>query len=75
MVQYEFLRERSARFLLPPGVYGIVPATYEPDTEGEFLLRIATIKPVQTGYVEKKKQSKTNFPSFLNCMFINLYQA
>lgn len=34
------LREVSCRFKLPPGVYCIVPSTFDPNEEGEFLLRI-----------------------------------
>lgn len=34
------LREVSCRFKLPPGTYCIVPSTYDPNEEGEFLLRI-----------------------------------
>lgn len=34
------LREVSCRFKLPPGVYCVVPSTFDPNEEGEFLLRI-----------------------------------
>ncbi|XP_057319385.1 calpain-A isoform X4 [Microplitis mediator] len=34
------LREVTCRFKLPPGSYCIVPSTFDPNEEGEFLLRI-----------------------------------
>lgn len=33
-------KEITNRLILPPGKYVIVPSTYEPDLEGEFLLRL-----------------------------------
>lgn len=38
------LREVTCRFKLPPGVYCIVPSTFDPNEEGEFLLRIFSEK-------------------------------
>ena len=49
MFKYEFLRERSSRYELPPGTYCIIPVTYQPDTEAEFMLRIGTMSPAQSG--------------------------
>ncbi len=46
---FEFLRERSRRFLLDPGVYCVIPCTYQPEVEGQFLLRLATERPAESG--------------------------
>ncbi|KAH7708812.1 calpain Clp-1 [Aphelenchoides avenae] len=36
------LREVTGRFRMPPGDYVVVPSTYAPDEEGDFMLRIFT---------------------------------
>ena len=42
--RYINLREVTGRHKLKPGVYVIVPSTYEAGTEGDFLLRIFSEK-------------------------------
>ena len=38
-------RQISNRFKLVPGTYIVIPSTFEPEQEGEFLLRVYTEKP------------------------------
>ena len=47
------MREITSRHQLPPGQYCIVPSTFEPEMEGEFLMRIFSEKPNTAGYVEE----------------------
>ncbi|CAG2172973.1 unnamed protein product, partial [Oppiella nova] len=42
------LREISGRFRLKPGKYCIIPSTFDPGEEGEFLIRFFTEKPPQS---------------------------
>ena len=41
-------REVTARFKLPAGCYVIVPSTYDPGMEGQFLIRTFSEKPIDS---------------------------
>ena len=42
------LREVSGRFKLPPGNYLIVPSSFKPNEEGDFILRVFTEQAVNS---------------------------
>ncbi|XP_059154720.1 calpain-B-like isoform X2 [Physella acuta] len=48
------MREICGRHKLPPGTYAIVPSTFEPHYEGEFLMRIFTEKANISGEIDEQ---------------------
>jgi hypothetical protein len=56
-------REICGRFQLPPGEYVIIPSTFKPNEDGQFLMRM---------YSEKQHQSRLLIFTVI-LIFINFY--
>ncbi|KAH9519603.1 hypothetical protein Btru_003121 [Bulinus truncatus] len=50
---FSYDREVTKRFTLKPGTYVIIPCTYNPDEEAEFILRVFTEAEADSGTVDK----------------------
>lgn len=68
-------RQVNARFLLPPGFYIVVPCTYEPGVEEDFLLTIYSEKPLEIEYVGSTRTTQCLRTRFVLCISVPLYST
>lgn len=57
-------REVTKRFRVEPGNYLIIPSTYDPDRDCEFMLRIFTEENIEASSLEQDKEDLTEEESF-----------
>lgn len=50
---FEYYREMTRRYEVEPGVYVVIPSTFHPHEEAEFMIRFYTEKPIESSVLDE----------------------
>ena len=64
MMELTSARDRSTSFRLPPATYCVITYLYNPGAEGEYMLRLATQKVAEAGWVHLNSFTICHFAKF-----------
>ncbi|KAJ8319152.1 hypothetical protein KUTeg_004243 [Tegillarca granosa] len=68
---FEYYREMTRRYEVEPGVYVVIPSTFHPHEEAEFMIRFYTEKPIESSVLDENPGPVST--TFVCCNYPKLF--